>query len=53
MLPEEQKFLIINLPGLAIKIHLAVETKSELPVALKVTTAHIKDGDMGPPLGVK
>lgn len=32
------------------KIHLAVDTKSELPVALEVTPAHINDGDMGPPL---
>jgi len=32
------------------KIHLAVDTVSELPVALEVTPAHINDGDMGPPL---
>ncbi|GAB4262399.1 transposase [Thermincola ferriacetica] len=32
------------------KIHLAVDTASELPVALEVTPAHINDGDMGPPL---
>lgn len=32
------------------KIHLAVDTNSELPVALKVTPAHVNDGDMGPPL---
>lgn len=32
------------------KIHLAVDTKSELPVALEVTPAHVNDGDMGPPL---
>lgn len=32
------------------KIHLAVDTKSELPIALKVTPAHINDGDMGPVL---
>jgi hypothetical protein len=32
------------------KIHLAVDTKSELPVALDVTPAHVNDGDMGPPL---
>lgn len=32
------------------KIHLAVDTNSELPMALKVTPAHINDGDMGPVL---
>ena len=32
------------------KIHLAVDTASELPVALEVTPAHVNDGDMGPPL---
>lgn len=32
------------------KIHLAVDTKSELPMALEVTPAHINDGDMGPVL---
>jgi len=32
------------------KIHLAVDTKSELPVALEVTPAHVNDGDMGPTL---
>jgi IS5 family transposase len=32
------------------KIHLAVDTKSELPIALEVTPAHVNDGDMGPPL---
>ena len=32
------------------KIHLAVDTKSELPVALEVTPAHVNDGDMGPAL---
>ncbi len=29
---------------------MAVDTNSELPVALKVTPAHVNDGDMGPPL---
>lgn len=32
------------------KIHLAVDTESELPVALEVTPAHVNDGDMGPVL---
>jgi transposase, IS5 family len=32
------------------KLHLAVDTKSELPIALKVTPAHVNDGDEGPPL---
>jgi len=32
------------------KIHLAVDTASELPVALEVTLANINDGDMGPVL---
>lgn len=32
------------------KVHLAIDTESELPVALEVTPAHINDGDMGPPL---
>ncbi|MGE5575120.1 MAG: transposase [Ignavibacteria bacterium] len=32
------------------KIHLAVDTASELPVVLEVTPAHVNDGNMGPPL---
>lgn len=32
------------------KLHLAVDAKSELPMALKVTPAHINDGDEGPAL---
>lgn len=32
------------------KLHLAVDTESELPMALKVTPAHVNDGDEGPPL---
>jgi len=32
------------------KLHLAVDTESELPIALEVTPAHVNDGDMGPPL---
>lgn len=32
------------------KLHLAVDTKSELPMALKVTPAHVNDGDEGPAL---
>ncbi|MDF9844158.1 transposase [Paenibacillus sp. PastF-1] len=32
------------------KLHLAVDTKSELPIALKVTPAHVNDGDEGPTL---
>ncbi|WP_238457756.1 transposase [Desulforamulus ferrireducens] len=32
------------------KIHLAVDTSSELPIALEVTPANINDGDMGPTL---
>lgn len=32
------------------KLHLAVDTESELPVALEVTPAHVNDGDMGPVL---
>ena len=32
------------------KIHLAVDTSSELPLALEVTPANIYDGDMGPAL---
>lgn len=32
------------------KIHLAVDTSSELPLALEVTPANINDGDMGPAL---
>lgn len=32
------------------KIHLAVDTESELPVALEVTPAHVNDGDLGPQL---
>ncbi|NPV27124.1 MAG: transposase [Firmicutes bacterium] len=32
------------------KVHLAVDTASELPVALEVTPANINDGDMGPAL---
>ena len=39
-----------KLCGFGYKIHLAVDTVSELPVALEVTPAHINDGDMGPPL---
>ncbi|MEK4059839.1 transposase [Paenibacillus sp. FSL H3-0321] len=30
------------------KLHLAVDTKSELPIALNVTPAHVNDGDKGP-----
>ncbi|MBN2981045.1 MULTISPECIES: transposase [Cohnella] len=30
------------------KIHLAVDTTSELPMALSVTPAHVNDGDMAP-----
>ncbi|MEZ2658581.1 transposase [Aneurinibacillus aneurinilyticus] len=32
------------------KIHLAVDTESELPIAVEVTPAHVNDGDMGPAL---
>lgn len=32
------------------KLHLAVDTKSELPMALEVTPAHVNDGEMAPPL---
>lgn len=32
------------------KIHLAVDTASELPVALEVTPAHVYDGEMAIPL---
>lgn len=32
------------------KIHLAVDTASELPMALSVTPAHVNDGDMAPTL---
>ncbi|SEP11528.1 Transposase DDE domain-containing protein [Paenibacillus sophorae] len=32
------------------KLHLAVDTQSELPLALKVTPAHINDGEEGPAL---
>jgi len=32
------------------KIHLAVDTKSELPVSLEVTPAHVYDGEMAIPL---
>jgi len=32
------------------KLHLAVNMKSELPMALNVTTAHVNDGDEGPTL---
>jgi IS5 family transposase len=32
------------------KLHLAVDTLSELPIALEVTPAHVNDGDMGPAL---
>ncbi len=32
------------------KLHLAMDTKSELPMALTVTPAHVHDGDMAPDL---
>jgi IS5 family transposase len=32
------------------KLHLAVDTKSELPLALEVTPAHVNDGEMAPVL---
>lgn len=32
------------------KLHLAVDAKSELPMALQVTPAHVNDGDEGPAL---
>lgn len=32
------------------KLHLAVDTASELPISLSVTPAHVNDGDMAPPL---
>lgn len=31
-------------------MHLAVDTKSELPMAIEVTPAHINDGDVAPQL---
>ncbi|WP_397386810.1 transposase [Paenibacillus sp. MMS20-IR301] len=31
-------------------MHLSVDTKSELPIALNVTPAHVNDGDEGPTL---
>ncbi|MGG1576285.1 transposase, partial [Fictibacillus sp. NRS-1165] len=30
------------------KIHIAVDTNSEIPTALEVTPAHVKDGGLGP-----
>ena len=32
------------------KLHLAVDTKSELPIALEVTPAHVNDGEKAPEL---
>ncbi|MNI37679.1 Transposase DDE domain protein [compost metagenome] len=32
------------------KLHLAIDTLSELPMALEVTPAHVNDGDMAPTL---
>ncbi len=32
------------------KLHLAIDTQSELPMALEVTPAHVNDGDMAPTL---
>lgn len=32
------------------KLHLAVDTASELPIALSVTPAHVNEGDMAPAL---
>ncbi|WP_339257633.1 transposase [Paenibacillus sp. FSL P2-0136] len=32
------------------KLHLAVDTKSDLPIALNVTPAHVNDGDEEPTL---
>jgi IS5 family transposase len=32
------------------KLHLAVDTASELPMALSITPAHVNDGDMAPAL---
>ncbi|MCE5173765.1 transposase, partial [Paenibacillus profundus] len=32
------------------KLHLAVDTQSELPIALEVTPAHVNDGEMAPGL---
>lgn len=32
------------------KMHLAVDTHSELPIVVKVTPAHVNDGDMAPDL---
>jgi len=32
------------------KLHLAVDTTSELPMALSITPAHVNDGDMAPTL---
>jgi IS5 family transposase len=32
------------------KLHLAVDTKSELPLALEVTPAHVHDGELAPSL---
>lgn len=32
------------------KMHLAVDTKSELPMAIEVTPAHVNDGDVAPEL---
>lgn len=35
------------------KLHIAVDTESELPVVLNVMPAHVNDGDMGPELILK
>src|SRR5690606_37224717 len=32
------------------KLHVAVDTKSELPLALEVTPAHVYDGELAPSL---
>ena len=32
------------------KLHLAVDTESELPIAFEVTPANVNDGDLGPVL---
>lgn len=32
------------------KMHLAVDTFSELPIAVEVTPAHVNDGDVAPDL---
>lgn len=48
----EQSLILLAIKslGLAIKVHLSVDTISELPIAIEVTPTHVNDGEVDPTL---